>query len=264
MEKIIGKGILKKLIVVLIAITLFNAIIPPKVAYADEKDVVTSVGGTLLSPVASLMIGLGDAVMNLIHDLIYNMDTSLILISKDNKAWGIFWTVVATVVAIVVIAVLAYYTAGAALTLLAKLGIVAAGAAIPASAIGTIMTVSLIGGAIAGTLTAEAWFGNNIVFPIYQVTPEEIFKGEVGMLDVNFFKKEEKVEDKDIEVETALIINKESLLENPVTIKYDLHGGGLKIGNLTEGMDYFNEVLKKHGYKGEYIDCSVGTLTQER
>ena len=82
MKNFIRKGIVKKLIIILIAITLFGAIIPPKVAYAGTKDVVSSVGGSLLSPVASLMIGFGDAVMNFIHELVYNMNSSFILISK--------------------------------------------------------------------------------------------------------------------------------------------------------------------------------------
>lgn len=261
-----NKGVFKKLLIVIIAILLFSAVVPTKVSYAAD-DVASKVGGTLLSPIASLMIGFGDVVMNLIHNIIYDMDSSYILITRGSDGWGIFWTVVAAVLAIVVVAAVAYLTAGAGVALLAKLGITAT---IGAGTIGTIVTVSLGAGALAGSLTALEWFGDNVVFPMYQISPEEIFKGEVGLLDINFFKSEDEVTDEEIDPNTAMIGNKVSVLGTPInaTITTTNNSGGsrtsLNISSIEEGKNYINDILKKYGYNGQGFECSFNMKNEEK
>ena len=183
-----NKRLFKKILIVLVAIILFSAVVPPKVAYASEA--ASTVGGALLSPVASLLIGFGDVVMNIIHDAIYDMDTSMLIVTQKDGGWGILWTILAAVAAIIVIAALAWGAAAIGVALLAKLGVAAT------IGVGSIVTAGLTGGVVAGALTFLAYFGDNVVFPMYQVSPEEIFKNEIDLLDVNFFDPIKEVETK--------------------------------------------------------------------
>ena len=49
-------------------------------------------------------------------------------------------------------------------------------------------------------------FGDNICIPVYSISPEEIFKGEIGLFDVNFFT--DKKQTKDSELQKAMGMDK--------------------------------------------------------
>lgn len=252
------KGIFKKLIIVLIVIIAFNAVIPTSVSFAS--DAASKVGGTLLSPVASLMIGLGDVVMNIIHDVLYDMDSSYLLIEKQNKILEIFLTILAALAAVVVVAIVAYWLGGLALTWLGNMGLMAEGAKIGVTGILTIAAFAIKGGFVVGGLTALAWFGDNVVFPMYQISPAEIFKGEIALLDVNFFEKEPEITDKDIDTTNTVIGNKSSVLGNPIKIVFENTSYPVQetklIATLEEGTEYINKKLKQFGYNSSGITCS--------
>ncbi len=183
-----NKGLFKKLLIIIIAIMLFSVIIPPKVTYGISA---SDVGGALLSPIASLMIGLGDVLMDFIHNTLYGTENSLLVICKNSEGLGVLVTVVVALLVIVVVAVLAYVTAGAGVAILGALGVTTT---IGAATVGTIITISLVSGLVAGTFVAISWFGDNVVFPMYQISPEEIFRNEVAMLDANFFNPQKYTE----------------------------------------------------------------------
>ena len=259
------KGIFKKLIIVLIVIIAFNAVIPTSVSFAS--DAASKVGGTLLSPVASLMIGLGDVVMNIIHNVLYDMDTSYILVENKSDIWGIVFTILAAVAAVIVIAVALYFANVGAIALLVKLGVLAKGATIGVATVGTIVAASITGGMVAGSLTALEWFGDNVIFPMYQISPEEIFKGEIALLDLNFFKKEPEITDKEIDTTNTVIGNKTSVLGNPIKIVFENTSYPTQetkiVATLKEGTEYINKILKQYGYSGSEITCSSSLPTNK-
>ena len=73
-------SILKKFVLILIVIITFNAIVPNNISYAaNDRDP----GGPLLKPIMDFVIFLGDAVMDIIHKVVYDMDISVLKIDKD-------------------------------------------------------------------------------------------------------------------------------------------------------------------------------------
>ena len=124
MEKIIKKPIFKKLIILIIAIMLFNVIVPTKVVRADDANdasVAEKVGGRLLSPIGSLIIGLGDVIMNFMQKILFDVDSSIAVACRRDTEEGWFWTILVGIVVAVGVAVAVYFSAGAALAILAKI-----------------------------------------------------------------------------------------------------------------------------------------------
>lgn len=196
MKFLIKKGFWNKLIIVLLLIIAFNAIIPTNVVHAESD-----VGGVLLRPIVDLVLAIADAIINVIHKVIFDMSTALIVIDLDSSV--LKWIVTIVVVVIVAVAMFALLYFGAAVlvpAVVAKIAGIAgvAGASglakLGAAAIGTIIVTSI---PVAGKtgLAAGMWvnrdcFGDQAVFPLYAISPEEIFAGEIPMLNVNFFKEE--------------------------------------------------------------------------
>ena len=73
-----NKKIWKKIVIMLLVIMFFQfAFITPVKASAEE------VGGTLLSPVMSLVVGLGDGIMDILHDFIMGQSESGVNVDLD-------------------------------------------------------------------------------------------------------------------------------------------------------------------------------------
>ena len=72
-----NKSIWSKIILVLIFILLFQFAVAKPVEAADASSDVIEFGGKLLSPVISLFVTLGDAIMGVIHSSIMGIDSSL-------------------------------------------------------------------------------------------------------------------------------------------------------------------------------------------
>ncbi len=72
MNNFTKKGFVRKIIIVLIFLTIFNFLHPNIVVQADtiEKQNASLPGGVLLSPVISLVTAIGDGVMSLLHRFI--------------------------------------------------------------------------------------------------------------------------------------------------------------------------------------------------
>lgn len=74
MNNFTKKGFVRKIIIVLIFLTIFNFLHPNiqtvQAAESIEKQNESVPGGILLSPVLSLVTGLGDGVMSLLHRFI--------------------------------------------------------------------------------------------------------------------------------------------------------------------------------------------------
>lgn len=253
------KGIVKKLILIFVVVMIFNALIPNNVSFAASDE--TSAGGVLLKPIADLMLLLGDAVMDLMHNVIYGMDTALIRVDKDNGILEFIVIGIAIIgVALAIIAGGAWLT-GAALKIIGAIathiGTGATATALTAAAIGTIVSVGIQGGVAAGMFVRSEFFSDEVVFPLYQISPEEIFRGEIALLNVNFFKDKAEIlaenSSKEIDVNTSALTNTQSILERAYNVTRTMSGQNPT--QLSNAENAINQALKDNGYSGEKVQC---------
>lgn len=257
-----NKGFFKKLLCIVLAIIIFSSVVPSNVSYASTSDLIADIGGTLLSPIASLLIGVGDIFMNIIHDALYDLDSSLMLVSQKSDGWGIFWSVVAAIGAVVAAVVLVWVLGLGGAAILAHFGL-SLGAAASASLVSTAIVFTLSSGLAAGTFTALSWFGDNVVFPMYQASPEEIFRNEIPLLDINIFKSQDDVLDKygDPNDYTGLKQkpkNTKKIDSDSVYITIYENASEEQINSEIESVkEEIYDIIKWHGYEGEMPEINL-------
>ena len=171
-----NKSMWKKIVIIFLLIISISFVAP--------KPAQASVGGELMKPVCDLLVGLGDGVIKIIHIGILGQDNTLLRIYEGGM--GSFISTVLKVAAIAVCFI-------AIVVAVSIIGPIIAGAsgisAILASG-GTIMfTVAKTAGVtiLAGVLFfASDIFANQVVLPLYTISPEEIFRNKIPIFDVNF------------------------------------------------------------------------------
>ena len=126
---------------------------------------------------------------------------------KTNGFWKWGLTIVAGLFAAVIVAVAVFGIGIAGAAILSALGTAVSGtaaagaiglkatlAALGPFVIGSMMVTSVATGAktglVAGFFVNRNLFGDEEVFPLYRISPEEIFEGKIPMLNVNFFENE--------------------------------------------------------------------------
>ncbi len=187
-----NKSLFKKLIIVIIAIMIFSAIIPPKVSFAEEEeDRLTGVAGALAKPVVSLLIGLGDILMDVIHKMMFDQSTSFIEATPEGtNVWKVIGIIILVIVVIIAVAFVIYKTGGLGVKVLQKVGVLAAGGAVKlmGKLFTTAVSIGAKAGIVVGAIALLKWHADKMILPMYQISPEEIFRGEIALLDANFFK----------------------------------------------------------------------------
>ena len=176
-----NKKILFKLIVALcICLTIMNFGMTP-VSKAESK--VAAIGGTLLNPIIDLLLGLGDAIMNVLQKQIMGIDAAITIDTAQGILVTIFSAVAGILIAALVVAGLA-----ALASLVPVLGpILAAGITSGiVVAVGSVAATTVVYNAISGARLPDV-----TVLPTYYLTPEEIFKGNILLFDVNVFNPKE-------------------------------------------------------------------------
>lgn len=203
------RGIIGKLIIVIILMSIIGCAVPKNISFATTVD-----GGVLLKPITDFALGIGDAIINLIHKVLFNMDKALLVLDKTNGWWKWGVTIVAGLFAAVIVAAAVFAIGAVGAVALQALGGLLAGTAEAGAAAGTgagiaaalaklgpyvvgsmIVTSVATGaktGAVAGFFVNRNLFGDEEVFPLYRISPEEIFEGKIPMLNVNFFENEAK------------------------------------------------------------------------
>lgn len=179
-----NKNIWKKLVLILLIITIFS-FGAPKTVQADNDEDSGGIGGVLMKPICNILVGIGDGVVNVIHRFVVDQETTLIRVDLESGHWGLF-------VACVVIAILAAAASIAAGILSLGLSYVI-GAALVALASGYTAFVIVAGGngVVGGVIQYLVdGLGDTVNIPVYSLSPEEIFKGEIPLFDVNFFDTE--------------------------------------------------------------------------
>lgn len=162
-----NKNLFKKLIIVLLFITIFSFCMP-KVSRASG-------GGDLMDAVMDLFVGIGDGINTVLSKMILQTDGSFIVVDTETNG-------VAKILGIIV----------AAAVIIGGIVLIAAA---PASlaVVSTIFTV-VKAGVVAGVVTfavtsylSDATFGEKVVLPSIRLTPYEIFTNQIPLFDVDFF-----------------------------------------------------------------------------
>lgn len=179
-----NKKIWKKIVIIFFVITLLSC--------ASPKPVEASIGGALVSPICSLIVTVCDAIVNVVHRVLLHQDLTILRIDWSSNPW---WTALKIAIAALLIAgaVCLVIHFGAVLGPVAsKIGIVLGSSAAVGGIIAGVITTGLYGAGIVYKL--EDFNDNKIDIPIYTISPEEIFRGEIPIFDVNFFEpSEEKI-----------------------------------------------------------------------
>lgn len=180
MKFFMNQSIWKKVVIALLIVLLFNAVIM-KPVHADAVEF----AGKLMSPILSLFVGLGDAILDIIGSTIMGATTSLYQVEMTESWFEILTTalVALAAAALVVIAIVA--TMGLAAVALAAVTSITATVTI---GMGTVIA------AASGAVIAGVWFNDEVLpddlyLPMYTYSAEEIFKNNILLFDVNFFEK---------------------------------------------------------------------------
>lgn len=162
-----NKNLFKKLIIVLLFITIFSFCMP-KVSRA-------SVGGDLMDAVMDLFVGIGDGINTVLSKMILQTDGSFIVVDTETNG-------VAKILGIIV----------AAAVIIGGIVLIAAAPASLAvvSAIFTVVKAGVVAGVVTFAVTSylsDAMFGEKVVLPSIRLTPYEIFTNQIPLFDVDFF-----------------------------------------------------------------------------
>lgn len=187
-NKFTEKGIVRKIIIALVFLVVFNFVYPyiPSAVYAaeDTAQEESLPLGPLFEPLMSLLTGLGEGVIWLIQDQILGLGASNYYIDVANQnGWKDFWSAVGAIGGAVVLGgaavAITVFTAGSGTAGAALLLSAAKSAVVPAA-------VGAVGGAVAGGSAVDATLPDTFYLPNYQISPQEIFSDLVPALHINF------------------------------------------------------------------------------
>ncbi len=108
---------------------------------------------------------------------------SVIRIDMNEGFWDELASILVGIVVAIAAVLLIAFTAGAA----AAIAGIVIGATVTAS-IGTgAVLVSITAGVVAGVAFHSSMYPEDLVLPVYSISPEEIFKGQILLFDIDFF-----------------------------------------------------------------------------
>ena len=177
-----NKKFRRRLVITFLIVYLLTAIFPT-IVQATENAMETY-GGSLLEPIFKLLVGLGDGIISIMHRLLIGQNQSRLVFGFGDL--GTFIGVIAAI-ALVTVAVAITIASGGLMALLSKTLVV-----------GAVIILTGTSGA-AATLVNELFTAqledSQLVLPIYNLSPEEIFKGKkmaeknggLAIFNVNFW-----------------------------------------------------------------------------
>lgn len=173
-----NKKFFQKMIIAVLIVMIFTFVFSCKVQAKSE------IGGKLLKPVVSLITSLGDGLMDVIHNALIHQNNAYIRIDLSTSIWTVLGLVFSIVAGAVIAGAIVYFTAGVAVpAIVAKLS----GSLAVGLSAGT-LTVAIISGAVVGGAVYHSnQMSDDLVLPLYAITPEEIFSGDLAIFDVDFF-----------------------------------------------------------------------------
>ena len=163
-----NKNLFKKLIIVLLFITIFSFCMP-KVSRA-------SVGGDLMDAVMDLFVGIGDGINTVLSKMILQTDGSFIVVDTETNGVAKILGIIVAAAVIIGGIVLIAASGGAVLAV--------------ASAVFTVVKAGVVAGVVTFAVTSylsDARFGEKVVLPSIRLTQYEIFTNQIPLFDVDFF-----------------------------------------------------------------------------
>ena len=175
-----NKNLFKKLMIIFLIILIFSFCVP-------KQSKAVSIGGKLLQPITDLILSLSDGVYGIAHKIILQQDTSLIHIDFSESVWEKVATVAIFILVAVATVVAIIATGGAIAALIPAIaGVVSVG-------LGTTLVVGVGTGLYAASVfNSKAFPDDELVLPLYSISPEEIFSNDLVIFDVDFFNPEQK------------------------------------------------------------------------
>ncbi len=185
-----NKKIWQKIAVILLIVLLFQFIAANPIMAADDDDGSLAIewGGKLLSPVMSLLVTIGDGIMSILHSAIMGIDGSLMHADLNSAWWDVFQFIIGAIIAAAV---------GIGLFLTGGWLAVAAAAAVTTVAsvtTGSLLFVTIpsaassaITNSVAAMMSQGSATPGDLYLPTYSYSPEEIFKGNILLFNVDFF-----------------------------------------------------------------------------
>ena len=175
-----NKKLFKKLMIIFLIILIFSFCVP-------KQSKAVSIGGKLLQPITDLILSLSDGVYGIAHKIILQQDTSLIHIDFSESVWEKVATVAIFILVAVATVVAIIATGGAIAALIPAIaGVVSVG-------LGTTLVVGVGTGLYAASVfNSKAFPDDELVLPLYSISPEEIFSNDLVIFDVDFFNPEQK------------------------------------------------------------------------
>ncbi len=195
------KKIIQKILIAIVLVTLFNFIIP-NISQADDEE--SGVNGVLFEPIKDFLLGIGDVASWLMNKIIYQADETFLDIYYEDTLKAVlrdsdsFWDGVAK-------------------------GFDWIGEKIEKA------TWNFIDWTNGEYSSASHSLPKHLRLPMIMLSPEEIFKGEVPLLDVNFFNPPE------------------------TTVKYSKYDTSIKKGNFLEERTYDNNGTENNFQKMDAV-----------
>lgn len=188
-----NKSIWKKIAMVLVIIILFQAFATnPAFAKKESGGDVIEGGGKLIGPIFSLLVTMGDGILNILHSSIMKIDESLIEVDNEASWWDTLKTIISVIVTAACI-IGAIVLSGGIATILAWTAVVQI---VGSTLLGTNVMVKLgekVGYSVMSMFDEDA-LPSTLYLPAYSYSPEEIFKGNILLFNVNFFREPIKIE----------------------------------------------------------------------
>lgn len=185
MKKLMDNKIWTKLLIILLIVLLFQFIMATPVVNAADDD---GIGGKLLSPVMSLLVTIGDAFVDILHESVMGQTQSLIPIDMSTTWWENWGGVIIGILAGIACIALIVLTCGLATLALAAVHITAT----VSIGVGTLI-VSAAVGVVVGVWYDKNCLPQDLYLPAYSISAEEIFKGKILLFDVDFFNPENDI-----------------------------------------------------------------------
>lgn len=185
-----NKSIWTKIIIVLIFILVFEFVVSKPSLGMDMIEF----GGKLVSPVVSLVIALGDGIIEIVHSSIMGTSEALLKADTGSDWWEIFSTIVGAIVA-----------AAAAIAILVT-GVGGLFLATAVAAVSGLYTKSLLSDAfvtrgdqpVGATMSfAKDNLNETMYLPAYSISPEEIFQGKIMLFNVDFFGEGKEIKEEE-------------------------------------------------------------------
>ena len=180
------KGMIFKIIIILIAVLILSLLIP-NISKAADDDL--GIGGSLFQPILDFLVGVADWFISFLQQSVLKMEESFVHIDRGGNFWSTFWAIVATIAVIAVGVLFIVATGGAAM---------GAGLLAAIKAGGTILlaSVATIAGSYitfhAAKYVTSKMLPNDLWLPVIQLSPESIFTGEIPIFDIDFFNPVEE------------------------------------------------------------------------